>query len=155
VAAVGDGRVALQPDAAGAALRVDPSWLARVAPRPPHNCAARHGLVAFSTPAAGYFCNVCEEGPLAAASAMHGCRVCDFDVCDACTKAPPRPPGTALDAAADGEEFAAVALPASLRALDLRDHLGLANDASAVVVTAASGPVRAAGLQVGDELVSS
>eukprot|EP00940_MAST-03C_sp_MAST-3C-sp2_P001067 g1067.t1 len=47
------------------------------------NCPTGCGLTRFSTPRPRFICDVCRKRqPVSAV--MHGCRKCDFDVCDAC-----------------------------------------------------------------------
>eukprot|EP01083_Nonionella_stella_P125152 378422_1 len=47
------------------------------------NCPGSHGLTAFRTPQSGYACNVCRK-TCSANEVMHGCRTCNYDLCNAC-----------------------------------------------------------------------
>ena len=178
VVASSKGSLALQSSVNGVTYpisEVDPSWLARNRPRKPHNCPCRRGLCVFMAQSNGHFCSIC-EAPLLAGAKMHGCRVCDFDMCESCLEAPPRPCGDLLDGN-DGKIFVAVELPRTLRVSELRSHLDISNEMlpcrstgtdfgingvknrsnstsrSCLVVTKSGGPIYAAGLRIGDELV--
>ena len=47
------------------------------------NCPGEHGLTPFLTPEAGYGCSVC-NAVVSKNASMHGCRECDYDLCDSC-----------------------------------------------------------------------
>jgi len=178
VVAVSKGSLTLQSsmnDATYPLRDVDPSWLARDWLHRPYNCPCRRGLCVFITQSHGHFCLICEV-QLLAGTKMHGCRICDFDVCKSCLKAPPRPSGEFLDGN-DGKVFVALDLPGTLRVSDLRSHLEISSETlpcrsigaevhvagvqrnsnntsrSCLVVMKSSGPIYAAGLRVGDEFV--
>ena len=65
------------------------------------NCPGQHGLQKFATPSNTWYCSNCTNR-VAQGVFMHGCRTCDFDLCDSCLKSgvkapprvrsPPRPP---------------------------------------------------------------
>lgn len=51
------------------------------------NCPGAHGLKMFNTPDSGWWCSVCEnEHPQG--TPFFGCRVCDYDECEVCARAP-------------------------------------------------------------------
>ena len=49
------------------------------------DCPGKHGLVSFSAPDEAWCCGVCDRN-VRKGSMMHGCRSCDYDVCEACLK---------------------------------------------------------------------
>jgi hypothetical protein len=49
-------------------------------------CPGDHVLVAFTSPTAGFTCDLC-QALLPEASRVHGCRLCDWDACDSCFEA--------------------------------------------------------------------
>lgn len=53
----------------------------------------RHPLTRFTTESAGYGCDSC-GGRLPKGSTLHGCRECDFDLCDNCFREPKTRPVT-------------------------------------------------------------
>lgn len=55
----------------------------------PRHCPKRHALEVLQTPSKYYTCDVCNPGQdqaraLAPGSTMHGCRLCDWDMCSEC-----------------------------------------------------------------------
>jgi len=46
-------------------------------------CPGKHGLTKFQTPVANYGCDVCKK-TMPARATMHGCRSCNYDVCESC-----------------------------------------------------------------------
>ena len=48
-----------------------------------HICPRGHGLETFTTDVHHYSCSECET-LFMAGTTLHGCRVCDFDICDEC-----------------------------------------------------------------------
>jgi hypothetical protein len=48
------------------------------------NCSGGHGLRAFETEVAGYNCDICLKQDLVSSTTLWGCRICEFDVCEAC-----------------------------------------------------------------------
>ena len=47
------------------------------------NCPGKHGLTKFHTPVPDYGCNVCKKR-FPAGTTLHGCRKCNYDVCQSC-----------------------------------------------------------------------
>ena len=52
-------------------------------------CDNRHPLEEFRAKHAGYGCDGCQVSGFAAGTTLHGCRRCDFDICEACTETRP------------------------------------------------------------------
>jgi hypothetical protein len=49
-------------------------------------CPGKHVLVPFVTPGAGFVCDLCRDR-VGRGAPMAGCRICDFDACNACVDA--------------------------------------------------------------------
>ena len=58
-------------------------------------CPGKHTLVPEPTPSDRYFCNACKKR-VPAGTTMHGCRICDFDLCDKCASGNSSWPGNFL-----------------------------------------------------------
>lgn len=47
------------------------------------NCPGQHGLLAFPTPDADWWCSICDKDHTKG-TMFYGCRSCDYDVCESC-----------------------------------------------------------------------
>lgn len=47
-------------------------------------CPGGHNLASFKTPNGTFSCDVCGKNGLPAGTTMHGCRICNWDMCTAC-----------------------------------------------------------------------